>query len=313
MLSPDLLPIINAINAGDKARARDLAKSLLRVSPSAEGWYQASRAMETPQQELSCLQRALGLDPYHADARRRLRELQAGQTSNEPSAKVADTSAEQPPSASSSAPPLKKSRSQKSSAPAAIATDVPLKKVRRRRKRGTWFYVGILATVLLSLSASYFVMLVLGSPLPGRLRGMLGGAQPVTEIDGVPLKQIPDAVLKIPPSSSSEVTQTEPLAEILEPGVVHEYTFYARNGEELAIGIQFFSPTAQRVNRNIAILDPQGDNAEGQCLRQHILQGDNGAAITCRINRSGNWQVHILGRVDESSGAYVVSVGRLMS
>ncbi|MBZ0298969.1 MAG: hypothetical protein K8J31_04465, partial [Anaerolineae bacterium] len=188
---------------------------------------------------------------------------------------------------------------------------IPLKKTRRRRKRGTWFYVGIVGSMLLSLSASYFVLLVLGSPIPGRLRSLLGGAAPVAEIDGVPLDQVPDAVMKIPPSLSKIVTQQEPLAEILEPGIVHEYTFTARAGEEVAIGIQFFSPTAQRVNRNIAILDPEGKDADRLCPRDRILQGDNGAAIICTIHRSGTWQVRLLGREGESSGAYVVSVGRL--
>ena len=304
MLSPDLIRIVGAINEGDKPRARVLIQSLLKTSPSAEAWYQASRVAEKPEHELVCLQRALGYDPLHREARQRLSQLQPPPSpaqvalqNNPPELAVSKTESPKPVKAE----PI-------------IATDVPLKKAgHRRRKRGTSFYITIVAMILLSLSSTYFVMLVLGSPLPGRLRSLLGADAPVTEIDGVPLDQIPDAVFRIPPSRSSEVTKVEPLADILEPGIVHEYTFEARAGEEVAIGIQFFSPTAQRVGRNIGLLDPEGKNAETQCDRDHIIQGDNGAVITCYIHRTGLWQVRILGRVGESGGAYVVSVGRLVA
>lgn len=305
MISPDLIPIVGAINAGDKARARTLLQSLLNTSPSAEAWYQASRVAEKPEHELVCLQRALGYDPLHREARRRLSELQPAPVPAVPTTPVT--------------PDKRRTTTERNVATELVkdqpkpllAEDVPLKKARRRRKRGTWFYIGIVAAVLLSLSSSYFVMLVLGSPLPGRLRSLLGAEAPVTEINGVPLDQVPDAVFKVAPSRSSAVTKVEPLADILEPGVAHEYTFEARAGEEVAIGIQFFSPSAQRVNRNIGILDPQGKDAVRQCSRDQILQGDNGAVITCQIDRSGVWQVRLLGREGESSGAYVVSVGRL--
>ncbi len=301
MLAPDLIRIISAINEGDKARARELVKSLLKTSPSAEAWYQASRVAEKPEHELVCLQRALGYDPLHREARRRLSQLQPTMPPPQPDAAVADvrrsTREHKPIAQPPRAQPI-------------IPANVPLKKV-GRRKRGSAFYLTIAAMLLLSLSSTYFVMLVLGSPLPGRLRSMLGAEAPVTEIDGVPLAQVQDAVFKIPPARTSEVTQVEPLADILEPGVVHEYTFRANAGEEIAIGIQFFSPTAQRVNRNIGVLDPEGKNVETQCNRDQILQGDNGAVITCRIDRSGIWQVRLLGREGESAGAYVVSVGRL--
>jgi hypothetical protein len=304
MLSPDLIRIINAINEGDRARARTLVRSLLKTSPSAEAWYQASRVAEKPEHELICLQRALGYDPYHLEARRRYSQLQPAPPPAQPELPAAPTDAS-PPAVQ------QKPASSPPKAPPIIPADVPLKKASQRRRRGTWFYVGIVATILLSLTSTYFVMLVLGSPLPGRLRSLLGAEQPVTHIDGVPLSQIPDAVFRIPPSRSSEVTQVEPLAAILEPGIVHEYTFAARAGEEVVVGIQFFSPTAQRVGRNIGVIDPEGRNAAARCDRDRLIQGDNGLMITCRIHYSGMWQVRLLGREGESGGAYVVSVGRL--
>lgn len=286
MLSPDLIAIMSAINAGDNARARQLLQPLLRSSPSAEAWYQASRLTETPEHEVACLKQALGLDPYHVEARRRYRQLQ-------------DTAV---PAA---APPPQ---------PTVQPVQMTAKRARRPgRKRGTWFYVGVFATILLGLTCSYFVLLVIGSPIPGQLSGFVTGSPPVTEIDGVPLDQIPDAVFRIAPSRSTALPRAEAQADVLPPGVVHEYTFEAIGGTEVAIGIQFFSPTATRVSRNIAVLDPEGRDAESACARSSILQGDNGAAIICRIQRGGTWKVRLLGRVGESAGAYVVSIENLMA
>jgi hypothetical protein len=78
----------------------------------------------------------------------------------------------------------------------------------------------------------------------------------------------------------------------------------------MAVMVQFLSPTANSVSRNVAILDPAGENAEGECLRDSILQGDNGVVLDCRIQRTGVWRVRIFGRDGESTGAYVVSVER---
>lgn len=307
MLSPDLIAVMNAINAGDKARARRLLQPLLKSNPTAEAWYQAARLTEKPEHELACLRQALGLGPLHVDARRRYHELQAStsppaQPQTAPAAPEAPTVRPAPPE------PVAAPRSRPT---APIAADLPLKKVRHRRKRGTWFYVGIIAAVLMGISSTYFVLLVLGSSLPGRLLGLVSGQPPVTEIDGVPLDQVEDAVLQIEPARSAVLPKMEPKADVLEPGFVHEYTFEVMAGQEVAIGIQFFSPTAQRVSRNIAVLDSDGEDAERHCGRGRILQGDSGAAITCRIHRSGTWKLRLLGREGESSGAYVVSIENL--
>jgi hypothetical protein len=115
-------------------------------------------------------------------------------------------------------------------------------------------------------------------------------------------------VVVVAPAKTQVLTRQQPISDILEPGFAHEYTFYATQGEELAVGIQFFSPTAQRVSRNIAILDPAGRNAEGQCVRDSLLQGDNGVIFSCQIYASGDWQIRLFGREGESSGVYVVAV-----
>jgi hypothetical protein len=308
MISPDLIPVLSAIQAGDKARARELLKSVLKLSPSAEAWYQASRITEKPEHEAQCLRRALGLDPLHVDARRRLRELEdAGVQAPVEEKSVLLAS---PPPAQKLAPdvvrPKKATARQKPLPDEGLA---PLKKVRRqKKKRGAWFYVGIAAAAIGALTSTYFVLIFLGSPIPGMVLGVFTGERPVTEIDGVPLEQVEDAVMRVGPSRQAEISRSEPVSDALEPGLLHEYRFEARQGEEVAIGIQFFSPTAQRVNRNIAILDPAGRDAESRCVRDRILQGDNGAVMICEIHQSGTWRVRILGRTNESTGAYVVSV-----
>jgi hypothetical protein len=297
-LDPDLIRVIQAINAGDKALARRLIQPLLRNQPSAEAWYQASRLTETPEHERVCLQRALGYDPYHADARRRLSALQPpAPTSPAPPARQS-AAAPQPGLAEQPAPPL-------------IPLDQPLKKARARRKRGLRFYVILGSVLLLSLSSSFFVLWVLGSPFASQLKNLLGGPQPVVEIDGVPLERVPDAVYRVEPNSVAPLSRAEPLAGVLEHGLTHDYTFSVSAGEEIAIGVQFFSPMAQRVNRNLAIFGPDGRDAEAHCQRERILQGDSGAAIVCLAHQSGLWHVRLLGRSDESVCAYVVTVTAL--
>lgn len=305
---PDLIPVISAINSGDKERARRLLQPVLRTKPSAEAWYQASRVTEKPEHEAVCLKRAIALDPRHTDARRRLRELGVD---------VMGTAASSPP-----VPPVTDTRDKGETLVLPIPSPKPaaspslskaelaaLRKPRQRKKRGTWFYVGIIGSLLLGLSCTYFVLLVLGSGIPGRLRGLLTGQQPITEINGVPLELVEDAVLKIPPSQSTPLQGPEPAANVLEPGVVHEHVFSARSGEEVAVGVQFFSPSANRVNRNIAILDPDGRKIN--CDRSRILQGDNGSMIVCNIHKGGTWKMLVLGIEGQSTGAYFVSVDRL--
>lgn len=301
MIQPDLIPIMRAINTGDKARARRLLHNLLKSQPSAEAWYQASRMTESPQHERAALKRALDLDPYHTDSRRRLRQLETGEAPPQP--------VSQPPASDYFG--LTQPDAESSGQPASAEDDLPpLKQARTRRERGTWFWVGIAGAILLSLSSTWFVLLVLGSGIPGQLRGLFTGQQPVTEIEGVPLAEAEDAVLHVEPSYGVELMRSEAVAEVLEPGFVHEHTFMARRGEEVAIGLQFLSPTATRVNRNVVVLDPDGRQV--RCQRDRILQGDNGAVMTCRINKGGVWRVRLLGREGESTGVYVISVERLI-
>jgi hypothetical protein len=314
-----LLPIIKAIETGDKKLARRLLRPLLEKDPTADMWYLAAQACETPEHEIALLQRALALDPNHGKARSRLFALR--QQTPASNSQTAAFSAKSTVETKKPLPDIPKTIP-------SIITDKPadkhatkelsrdelraLKPVKReKQKRGIWTYVGCGATILMSLTASYFVLTVLGSSLPGQIRALLTGEQgAVTEIEGTPIYERADAVYRVQPSQSKPVGRADAVADALEPGYAHEYVFDARSGEELAIYVQFISMTAHRVSRNVAIFNPIGQDASGVCQSDSILQDDSGIIFICNINQTGKWKVRIFGREGESTGAYTVAVER---
>ncbi len=284
----ELKPIRDALDTGDKAAARKLIRPLLSQQPGAELWYLAARACETDEQAIKALRKALELEPLHTQANRMLHRLEGAKPGAEPQPAPLVT----PPA------PLKE------------AELPPLKKVKYHRKRTAWTYIGCGGSILLSLTAVLIVANFTGSSVVGDLLGFLSGSGPVHEIEGTPVEQREDAPLVVTPQQSKDLRAEGALSDTLSAGYSHEYTFSASAGEEMAVMVQFLSPTANSVSRNVAILDPSGANAERECLRDSILQGDNGVVLDCRIQRTGVWRVRIFGRDGESTGAYVVSVER---
>jgi hypothetical protein len=283
----ELKAIRDALDAGDKVAARKLLRPLLAQQPTAEIWYLAARACEKDEQAVKALRKALELEPLHTQANRLLLRLEGGRP-------------ERPQITPLTTPvtPLKEENLP------------PLKKVRYQRKRTVWTYVGCGGSILLSLTAMLIVANFTGSPILGELLGFFSGSSPVREIEGTPVEQREDAPLVVTPQQSRDLSSEQTLSDTLSSGYAHEYTFSARGGEEVAVMVQFLSPTANSVSRNVVILNPDGENAERSCLRDRILQGDNGVVLTCQINRSGLWRVRIFGRDGESTGAYVVGVER---
>ncbi len=285
----ELMPVIAAIEAGDKARARRLLRPLLE-NPTAELWYVASQAVEQPEHEAACLQRALALDPLHAKARARLTALRGGAVQSMP-----PLSAPTPPLPQ---PPLE-------------ALTLPLKE-RKPRRRSLLVQPGCLLLALFSaLAAAYFVASVLGLGIAGRLTALLSGVPPVREYNGVPVDQLPDPALVVPADQTTALRAGQQEMQVLHDGYVHEYRFEASAGSEVAIYVQFLSLTAKAVRRNVAVLDASGQDARGRCQRDAILQDGSSIIFTCRANQSGTWTVRIFGKEGESSGAYFVSVERL--
>lgn len=303
MIPPDMIPIMSAIQADDKARARRLLHDLLKINPTAEAWYQASRLTESPEHELKCLKRALALDPYHTESRRRYNALQPARVQPDAAAAISD--------GRQFAPDVNRPKKlDTDTIPVLIDDDtLPLKRARpRRKKRGAWFYVGILSAALLSLVSSFFVLNFLGSPVPSQILGAITGDQPVTEIDGVPLEEVEDAPSKVEPSITRSLSRADTQSDTLAPGFAHEYEVSASAGEEFAVMVQFLSPTASDVRRNVAMLDPDGRSAGGRCESEALLDGDTGIVLLCRADVSGAWRLRILGRSGESTGLYFVSM-----
>lgn len=306
---PDSLqPVREAIKAGDKRRARDLLRPLLVDDPTADTWFLAAQASPTREQAIGCLKRALALDPAHERAGRALSRLSTSTPVDDMLPPLAAPVDNAPRTASEAALP-------------------PLKKVRSQRKRSPWTLVGLAGSLLLSLSLTYAVLTALGSPIAAQVRAILGGEAPQAS-DGTPVFGQPrqpasgaggdDASGSAPvgsfivrPSKSVELKRQQPVSDVLDAGFAHEYTFEAARGEEIAIGVQFLSPTAQRVGANVAIIGPDGYNAESRCQRDQILTDGSSVAFICTAHQGGTWKLQLFGRDGESTGVYVVTYERM--
>lgn len=334
-MQDNLDAIQTALQQGDKKRARKLLRPLLdsASAPTADLWMLAAAACESPEQEIGCLKQALKLDPQHTQAKQCYRQLK--QTLTEADMPSLDLLVDDmPPVEMLTTPPPPPSR----------PIDVfAIKREQRRRNQRRWTTIGCIGSILLSLSTSYFVLTVLGSPIAAQVRQILGGGGPASPRIGTPVFGItePTPVLNqeslpantantsssdstqptprpastqssgsqftVQPDESSRLTENEPLSDVLDPGFTHEFTFSAQRGSEIAIAIQFFSPTATNVTSNVAILNPDGRNAESSCERDTIFTDGTGIAFICKINISGVWRLQVFGQEGSSTGVYVVT------
>lgn len=337
----DLQTVRDAIKAGDKQKARELLRPLLK-QPTADTLYLASLLCKKADAE-RYLREALTLQPDHPQAQRRLSKLMAAA---EPEFVTTASQSSRAPQADPIIWELPSMASLTALPSGLTEADLPpLKSPRPPRRRSPWTYIGCSASIVLSLTLSYITLLLLGSSLPGQIRSVISqydprviapegtlvyatpaaffegtplytqplaeiDATPITAIDGTPVYARPDAVTVVQPVISKTLQWDSPLSEVLEPGYAHEYTFTGVRGDELAIAIQFFSPFAQRVGRNVRLIDPEGSAQEESCIRDNILGGDTGVAFICTIHSGGEWKLRIFGREGESSGAYVVAIER---
>lgn len=340
-----LSAIHQALQSGDKRQARRLLRPLLEA-PTPDLWFLASQTCDTSDQELGCLRQALKLDSKYGPARQRyteLRDIANMQPSHEMppiESLVADLDQYQPPPAEF--------------APAVPRVDIyAAKRAREREARRRWNRLGCAGSILLSLSLSYFVLTVTGSPIPAQIRQLVSGAGPAAQAQGTPIFGRPNAIEQTPtpqrsgpvsvttlpgfvdainpaapthdaadqtyadeaqaagfevkPTKSEALQSQVPAGDVLDPGFSHEYTFRVSSGGEFALAVQFFSPTAKRVDANVAILDPDGYNAADQCQRDNIFVDGSGVAFICQVHKSGDWKVQLFGRENESTGVYVVT------
>lgn len=286
-----------ALREGDKARARRLLKPLLQEQPTADIWYLAAHSLDDKDQQIACLKRALKRDPWHSKSNRMLAKLES--IDELEAVTLPEIPPEQP------VEPLPE-----------LQRHTREQEFQRRHKRRRWrTRLGCLGSILLSMSCSLFTFSLIGM-VPGAIGAvtqLLGGPAPVTEIDGVPIEDIEDAPAIMTPSQSSEASSQQ--VDVLDHGYLHEYTFEARSGQEVAIYVQFMSVNAADVNANVRILDPDDLIVPPETCpslgEDGLLGGEGNVTFNCFINRTGTWKVRVLGINGESIGAYFVGVETL--
>ncbi|MBA3868385.1 MAG: hypothetical protein ABI970_05320 [Chloroflexota bacterium] len=317
---PDSLTIIREeISKGHVIRARKILRMLLEETPTAPLWYLASTICESPEQELGCLRQALKIDPNHLYARERYIELKKAHHQD-------------------MMPPLM-----------VLVEDLPepsdtptidpftAKHQRRRRSQRRWAALGVAASMIMSLSSTYFLLTVLGSPIPAQIRAIVSGqsgnnqaGQPVFGTHGSGQVNTPNAPVPpvsatneyysaeaaaggfvVRPNKTEDLVAEKPINDVLDPGFAHEYIIKVKKGDEIAVAVQFFSPTAHKVAANMAMLDPDGYNAAAQCERGSIMTDGTSVTYDCKINKTGDWKLQLFGHSGESTGVYIVTYQRM--
>ncbi len=320
---PDSLTIIREeIAKGHVVRARKILRILLEETPTAPLWYLASTICETPEQELGCLKQALKIDPQHLHARERYIEL-----------KKEHRTVMMPPLVV-----LVEDLPEPGAVPPSPPDPFTAKRLHRKQLQRRWAMVSLAAGVIMSVSSTYFVLTMMGSPIPAQIRAIVSG-QSGNDRAGKPVfgtqtgsGQVSTPNAPVPPVSAtnenyskeaaaggfvvqpnkSETLQPEkPVNDVLDPGFAHEYILKASKGEELAVAVQFFSPTAHKVAANMAMLDPDGFNASSQCERGSILTDGSSVTYICKINKTGDWKLQLFGHSGESTGVYIVTYQRM--
>lgn len=290
----DPLQTIEAtIQAGQLHEASQMLKPILKEQPSADAWYLAALIIKDsqPQKAIELLRRALALDSWHTASNRLLYHLEGTKP-----ATMTPTQAEWNRQIGVKRVGEIQRRMQKD------------RHQRHQERQRRYTRIGCSFALIGSLSVSLFALRVIGimSTQMGTLFSLLGGPTPVAVVNGIPLSQVEDAVYYVSPVLSAPANSQS--MEILDAGYLHEHTFQAQQGREMAIYVQFVSMNANRVGRNVAVLGPDGKSADDVCYRQRILKGDSNVAFTCLIDVSGTWSVRVLGRDTESVGAYFIGV-----
>jgi hypothetical protein len=258
------------------------------LATTADDFYRLAQATNREQDSIAYLKRALELDPFHTDANRLLFKREGARPETKPDKAFQPTA--------------------EPAAPLVQDVSAPLKKVRRKRKRTVWSYVTLAAFVVMALTSVYVISLVTGNA--GKLIGLLTGQQAVTELEGTPIRDVPNAILTIEPQQSRELAKEGTMGDTLSDGYSHEYIFNVVSGPELYVYVQFLSLTAKNVRDHVAILRPDGSNATPSCEATQILEDGSSAAYICIANQSGQWKVRVIGIDGESTGAYVVSASQ---
>lgn len=297
----DPIPAIKqALKVNDQKQARQLVRQALKQQPSADLWVMAARLTNNRDQSITCLRKALELDEWHAQANRMLHLIEGSE-----------------PEGGLKTPPSDW-QNQTGEKPAAQIQQQARPQTATRQRRRRWRNLGCLFYIILSFSCSMVTMRAVGfsNPVLTTLNTLSGGPTPALEFYGTPLAYYEQAAMQMTPVHIDEASRSATgniglmveSMEILDHGYMHEHTFYARDGEEIAIYVQFLSLNARYVDRHVALVDPADYAARDVCEEHRILQDNTNIAFICPIDRTGTWRVRIVGVDGESTGAYFVGV-----
>lgn len=281
--------------SGDEARARAMLKAHLKQSPTADGWVLAATWTQNREAQIQFLRKALALDAWHTEANRMLHRLEG--------------------SAPKDAIRPKTDWDRKTGTMEFKAIDRSkardLSRDYKDRQR-LWTQFGCMFGLIFMFFTTGFALRAVGFISMGGLNTLLGQMAPVTEIDGVPLVDVEDAIYRITPALESEVSNQQ--MEIVDAGYVHQHRFSGQVGEQYAIFVQFLSFNANRVSRNVVIVASDGTDITNRCERETIIAdaGDTGVGFICTLPFTGDYAVRILGRDGESVGAYFIGVEQLL-
>ncbi len=252
---------------------------------SADDWVKKAVITENPDEAIGYLKRALELEPLHSKANRMLFSLEGAVPKAASNPKVVTS----PPSADLS----------------------PLKKVNSSNpKRSNWFYAVVVGSILVGISVLFFILMMTNSPIATQIANFVQGRHAVTEINGVPLNKVPNAVMQIYPQDRTTILFGQKINTRLENGYSHAYVFDTLAGQSIGVGVWFVSPTAQHVTKNVVVVDPSGKSAGTRCQSTNTSGDDTAINFACEIDQSGQWSVRILGIDGESTGNYWVNVER---
>lgn len=291
-MGSELDSIRQALRDDDRVGARRLLTPLLKENATADVWVLAAHAVDARDRKVAFLKRAIALDPWHNEANRLLLKWEEVK-------------------------PLSSAHIQEPQiANATIFEKKPLEESIRRgpKKSPRRIRWGCVLPLVMSAISAFLTLSMLGM-VPGAVAlGLraIGGPERITEINGIPIESLPNAAAIVPASSSGRASNQE--VNVLDHGLLHEYTFDAVAGEEYVGYIQFMSLNAYNASRGVVVMTPDGLIATRSCRMlgdRGIMDGASSVTFECAIDQTGTWKVRILGLEGVSVGAYFFGMQQL--
>ncbi len=255
---------------------------------SADDWVKKAMATDNQDEAIGYLKRALELEPLHSKANRMLFQLEGAV----PKAAAAAAKA-------------------RIVTPLPVADLATLKKATVTNKRSNWFYAVLIGSILVGLSLIFFLLGITGSPIASQIANIIQGRSAVTQINGVPLNEVPNAVLQVNPQDRTSVLYGQKITDTLDNGFARAYIFDVLSGQTVGIVVFFTSKGAQHVSKNVAVVDSTGKSAGNRCQMKRNATQDSSVNFSCKIDQTGKWSILILGINGESTGFYAINIEQI--